>query len=223
MLVTVGIVAFKGWPASALEFYEGLEADNSKVYWTENKAIYERDVKAPMEALLAELADEFGEPRMFRPNRDVRFSADKSPYKTAIAATIGSGYVHLSANGLMAGAGVYHLMPDQLNRYRKAVDDDKAGSQLVSHIKALTKSKVHVHGTDALKTAPKGYDKDHPRVELLRNKGLVAMREWPVAPWLGTAAAKTRVVELFRASRPLCEWLDDHVGPTRMEAPARGR
>ena len=74
-------MAFRGWPIEAVEFYEGLEADNSKVYWQEHKAVYERQVKAPMEELLAELADEFGEGKLFRPYRDVRFSADKTPFR----------------------------------------------------------------------------------------------------------------------------------------------
>ena len=81
-----GLMAFKGWPVEALEFYEGLEADNSKVYWTEHKDTYTTAVHGPMAALLSDLADEFGEGRIFRPYRDVRFSADKSPYKTSIAA-----------------------------------------------------------------------------------------------------------------------------------------
>jgi uncharacterized protein (TIGR02453 family) len=214
-------MAFKGWPAGALEFYEGLEADNSKTYWTAHKDVYDRDVRAPMETLLAELADEFGEGRIFRPNRDVRFSADKSPYKTAMGATVGAGYVQLSADGLMAGSGMYHLAPDQLERYRRAVADDARGSELEGVIAGLIKGKVDVQGTDALKTAPRGYPKDHPRAALLRNKGLIAMREWPVAAWLGTAGAKTRVVELLRAAGPLCGWLDEHVGPSTLEVQRR--
>ena len=98
-------MAFKGWPDSALAFYEGLEADNSKAYWLDHKDVYERDVKGPMEALLTELSTEFGEWRLFRPYRDTRFSRDKSPYKTNVAARIGDGYVHLSADGLLVGAG----------------------------------------------------------------------------------------------------------------------
>ena len=78
-----------------------------------------------------------------------------------------------------------------------------------------------MHGNDALKTAPKGYPRDHPRVELLRYRGLVAMKQWPVAAWLGTSAARTRIVEVFRAARPLCEWLDENVGASTMAAPAR--
>jgi uncharacterized protein (TIGR02453 family) len=215
-------MAFKGWPVEALEFYEGLEADNSKVYWTEHKDTYTTAVQAPMAALLSELAEEFGEGRVFRPYRDVRFSADKSPYKTSIAATVGAGYVQLSAEGLFAGAGHYHMASDQLDRYRQAVAADATGSALEQTITDLTKAGIDVHGTDSLKTAPKGYPRDHPRVELLRYRGLVAMKQWPVAAWLGTSAAKTRIVDVFRAARPLCEWLDENVGDSTIEAP-RGR
>src|ERR1700751_2473415 len=150
-------MAFKGWPAEAVEFYEGLEADNSRIYWTDHKEIYQNAVYAPMAALLVDLADEFGEGRIFRPYRDVRFSPDKTPYKTAIAATLGSGYVQLSADGLMAGAGMYHLAPDQLDRYRQAVADGRSGPQLEGLIDALQKAKLDVHGTDSLKTVPRGY------------------------------------------------------------------
>jgi uncharacterized protein (TIGR02453 family) len=217
-------MAFKGWPASAIEFYEGLEADNSKGYWVEHKAVYERDVKAPMTALLAELAEEFGDSKLFRPNRDVRFSADKSPYKTAVAATIGEGYVSFSADGLMAAAGMYMMASDQLERYRAAVAADRTGAALESVVAGLTKAKVEVHAFDALKTAPKGYPKDHPRIELLRYKGLIAMKTWPPAPWMGTAAAKKRVVDLFHTAQPLVDWLSDHVGPSELASGSgRGR
>ncbi len=110
-------MAFKGWPDRALAFFEGLEADNSKAYWLDHKDVYEHHVKAPMEALLTELSGEFGDWRLFRPYRDTRFSRDKSPYKTTIAARIGHGYVQFSADGLLAGAGTYHMEPDQLTRF----------------------------------------------------------------------------------------------------------
>ena len=224
---SVAAVTFKGWPDRALGFYEGLEADNSKAYWLGHKDVYEQDVKAPMEALLAELAPEFGGTRLFRPYRDTRFSRDKSPYKTAIAAMVGDGYVQLSASGLMAGAGMYHLAPDQLERFRAAVANERSGHQLESIVDALRAARLDVAAMETLKTAPRGYPKDHPRVELLRHKGLVAMKTWPVASWLGTAGAKKRVVEVFRAAAPLLNWLQRHVGPaadTDDSAPSgRGR
>jgi uncharacterized protein (TIGR02453 family) len=207
-------MAFKGWPDSALAFYEGLEADNTKAYWLDHKEVYERDVKAPMDALLAELTGEFGESKLFRPYRDTRFSRDKSPYKTAIAARIGEGYVQFSADGLFVGAGMYHMMPDQLARFRAAAASDKSGQKLEGVVATLTKAGLNVHAMEELKTAPKGYPKEHPRIGLLRMKGLVAARAWEPAGWLSTAAAKKRVVDVLRATTPLLAWLEAHVGPS---------
>src|SRR5205807_9899311 len=97
-------MAFKGWQAEAIEFFEGLEADNSKAYWQDHKPDYDKLVKAPMEELLAELRKEFGDGRVLRPYRDVRFSKDKSTYKTNMAAMLSKGgYVWLSSVGLAAG------------------------------------------------------------------------------------------------------------------------
>jgi len=208
---------FTGWPARALEFYEGLAADNSKTYWTEHKATYDRDVYPPMVALLADLAGEFGPGRIFRPYRDVRFSADKSPYKTHIAATLESGgYIQLSATGLGAGLGYYQMAADQLDRYRRAVADDAGGTDLERIVAALERTGATANGVDSLRGTPRGYPKDHPRIALLRHRGLVAWRDWPVAPWLGTARARGRVVDFLRAAAPLGAWLSTHVGDSTL-------
>jgi uncharacterized protein (TIGR02453 family) len=206
-------VTFRGWPSEALEFYEGLSADNSKTYWTAHKEVYDTQVHAPMVELLAALEPEFGEGKIFRPYRDVRFSADKSPYKTHLAAWLSAGgYLQLSADGLAAGSGMYQMAPDQLDRYRRAVADERLGGELTAVIATIEKAKVGVQGHGSLKTVPKGYPKDHPRVDLLRHKGLTAWKEWPPAAWLGTAAAKTRIVDFLRTSLPLRHWLDANVG-----------
>jgi uncharacterized protein (TIGR02453 family) len=206
-------VTFKGWPAEALEFYEGLEDDNSKVYWAAHKAAYDADVHTPMVALLDELEGEFGEGKIFRPNRDIRFSADKSPYKTAIGAVLaGGGYVQLSARGLAAGSGYHMMAGDQLERYRRAVAEDGTGEELRRVIAEVASHGIEVGARESLKSAPRGYPKEHPRVDLLRNKDVTAWRQWPVQPWLGTAAAKKRVVDFLRATRPLGAWLDANVG-----------
>src|SRR4051794_23664119 len=188
-------MAFKGFPAEGIEFFEGLEADNSKAYWQDNKAAYERCLKAPMEELLAELTPEFGPGKIFRPYRDVRFSKDKTPYKTNMAATIGeAGYISLSTEGLGVGSGMYMMANDQLDRFRRAIVDDKTGSELEALVASTRKKGMEVSGHESLKTAPKGYSKDHPRIELLRQKGMITWKQWPVAPWLGTKKAKDRVV-----------------------------
>lgn len=209
-------MTFRGWPAEAIEFFEGLAADNSKAYWQDHKADYEKLVRAPMEELLRELESGFGPGKIFRPYRDLRFSKDKAPYKTNIAATVeNGGYISFSAEGLGVGSGYYMPAPDQLERYRSAVADDKTGPQLVKLVEKLRKSEYEVNGHDALKTAPKGYPKDHARIELLRQKGIIVWKQWPVAAWMGTGQAKKRIVEVFNAAKPMNAWLDAHVGPSR--------
>jgi len=213
-------MSFDGWPEEALDFYEGLEADNTKTYWLAHKKTYESCVLAPMTALLDELGPEHGEGKIFRPYRDVRFSKDKSPYKTEMGAVIGDGYIRLSARGLGVGSGMHAMAPDQLERYRQAVAADNTGSALEQLAERIRKQDIEVHGHEVLKSALRGYPADHPRIELLRCKGLIAWREWPVEPWLGTAAAKGHITEFLAATAPLTEWLAQHVGES-MTAGAR--
>jgi len=209
-------MAFNGWPIEAIEFYEGLQADNSKAYWQDHKAVYDQCVRAPMEQLLAELAEEFGTGKVFRPYRDVRFSANKEPYKTNCAATLGPGvgqaYVSFSADGLSVGGGLYMPGPATLQRYRDAVDRDRSGTELAGIIDDLHRAGYRTMAREVLKTTPKGFPKDHPRIELLRHKGIAMMKEWPAAAWLGTGSAKDRIVIALRAGRTLNVWLDRYVG-----------
>ena len=209
-------MAFRGWSAEAVEFFEGLEADNSKTYWQRNKDVYETQVRAPMLALLEELEPDWGEGRIFRPYRDIRFSSDKSPYKTFIGAMVGDGYIQLTPRGFGAGSGMWEMAPDQLDRYRSAVDENRSGMSLVRSVAKVREAGLDVTGHDMLKTAPRGYPKDHPRIELLRFKGLITWREWPVGAWLGTRKPRERVVEFFELSKPLNQWLRKHVGPSTL-------
>ena len=207
-------MGFSGWPAGAVEFFQGLQADNTKAYWTAHKAVYEESVREPMAGLLGELSGEFGPGRIARPYRDVRFQADKSPYKTAIYAALDrGGYIHFGADGLRAATGYHMMSPAQLDRYRRAVDSDADGARLATLVEGLRAEGLEVGGGQALKSAPRGYAKDHPRIELLRYKGLICWRHWPVAPWLYTAQAKDRVAGVLRAAAPLQRWLDQNVGP----------
>ena len=134
-------------------------------------------------------------------------------YKTMTAAPLwGGGYVQFSANGLGVGAGYYSVEPAQLERYREAVVEDASGNELADIVATLRTGGAEVRAHDTLKTAPRGYPKDHPRIELLRHKGLIAWWQFPPAPWLATPKAKDRVVTSLRVGRPLLDWLDHHVG-----------
>lgn len=215
-------MSFQGWPEAALDFFEGLEHDNSKAYWTAHRHAYDEAVLRPLIELTEDLSPEFGPVKIFRPYRDIRFSADKSPYKTEAGAMLGSAYIRLSAAGLAAGNGMFHLAADQLTRYRDAVAGDVSGDELATIVADLSGDGITMIGHDKLKSAPRGYPADHPRVELLRYKGLAAYREWPVEPWLGTPAAADRVRDFLGATKPLTSWLDDHVGESELP-PTRRR
>jgi uncharacterized protein (TIGR02453 family) len=211
-------VTFTGFGEDAVEFYDGLVADNSKAYWTDRRAVYEADVRAPMQALLTALEPEFGPGKIFRPYRDVRFSRDKTPYKTHCGATAGPFYVQVGADGVLVAGGYYQMASDQVTRFRTAVDDERRGGDLEKRLAALMAEGLTVAG-ETLKTRPRGYDPEHPRIELLRHKGLYAWRAWEPDDVLHEPGTLDRVATTWRVLRPLTEWLADHVGPS--EQPRR--
>jgi len=217
-------MAFEGFPEQALVFYEGLEADNSKAYWTDHKAVYDSAVKAPMEALLAQLEPEFGPAKVFRPYRDVRFSKDKTPYKTAAAAaaeTSGHGalYVQLSADGLFIAGGYWQTETDQAQRLRAAIADDLTGGHLDAVLAGLAGWEA---GGERLKRLPKPYEPDHPRADLLHLKSLTASQHHPPAEWMHGPECGERVATGWRALGPLNTWLHQHVGATQKPVRPRG-
>ena len=212
-------MSFAGFGERLVDFYDGLVADNSKAYWADNKSIYEQQVREPMRALLAELEPEFGAGKIFRPYRDVRFSADKTPYKTHCGAHLPGGYyVQADAEGVLVAGGYYRMAPDQIARYRVAVDEQRRGEELRARVDALAASGLTIAG-DLLATRPRGVAADHPRLELLRHKGLFAWQRWPGEQRLISPKLVSDVAAYWRTVTPLMEWLADHVGPT--EQPRR--
>ncbi len=209
-------MAFTGFGKGAVAFYDELAANNTRDWWHANKRRYEDEVRRPMELLLQDVSDDFGEAKLFRPNRDTRFSNDKTPYKTNIAAVIhlddgGSVYVSLGAEGMHVGGGMYHPERPVLARLREAIDDDRSGRELERIAAGLRKAKADVTAHDTLKTAPRGYPADHPRIDLLRMSGIIGMWEHQPGAWLHTAKAKDRVVDGWRTLQPLNDWLARNV------------
>ena len=204
-------MAFTGIPLAALDFYEALESDNSKIFWTGHKQVYEDAVKAPMLALAAELEPEFGAAKLFRPYRDVRFAADKTPYKTHQGAWFDESgrYVQISAAGLFVGGGRWQLSPQQVVELRRAVDDERHGPALVKALAAVERAGFEVGG-DQLVRVPAGYPKDHPRADLLRYKTLTARLEFGAPEWLDTPDAAAQIAASWRRLEPLIAWLRSH-------------
>jgi uncharacterized protein (TIGR02453 family) len=213
-------MAFRGFPPELFGFYARLEADNSRTFWQANKATYEEAVKGPMHELCAELAD-YGTFHVFRPYNDLRFAKGRPPYKTAQGAvTQGEGgtgyYVHVSVEGMMAAAGYYMMAKDQLARFRAAVDDEASGAEVEALTAQLERAGYSIGAHDELKSAPRGFSKDHARIALLRRGGLMASRSWPAAKWMHTKQAAKRVREAWEGAGPVCDWLDHHVGPSTL-------
>lgn len=206
-------MTFAGIPIAALDFYEDLEGDNSKSFWTAHKHVYDESVRAPLEALATALEPEFGPAKLFRPYRDVRFAKDKTPYKTHQGAWFGesSRYVQVSAAGLFVAGGYWETATPQVERMRRAVADDVAGAALERATAATRKAGLTIGGHQ-LTRVPPGYPKDHPRADWLRYKTLTVSRELGAPAWLSTKRALTEIGKQLRLMTPLIDWLDTHVG-----------
>ncbi|HKF75758.1 MAG TPA: DUF2461 domain-containing protein [Candidatus Dormibacteraeota bacterium] len=200
---------FEGWRGDFVGFFHGLELDNSKRYFEARRQQYEQEVRSPMADLVAELEPTLGPGKLFRINRDIRFSADKSPYKTNIAAVIGRLYLHLDARMLYMATGAHHPDTPWLARYREAVAGP-AGAELARRVEQLRAAGLSVGGNE-MKTGPRGYPPDHPRIELLRWREVGTGRQFPIEPWIATPAVKDRVLETWETMRPLADWLTDNV------------
>jgi uncharacterized protein (TIGR02453 family) len=208
-----------GFGPAATQFFEDLEDQNTREFWLAHKAVFEREVREPMAALLDSLPEKYQPFKVFRMNRDIRFSPDKSPYKTMHGAAHGMPgavhYLHLDASGLMVACGSYLMQPDELERYRQAVAEDSSGDELSEILAALRRRRslrLGPGGAEPLKTAPRGFPRDHPRGDLLRQKGVIAMRTRPGSELQNGTKLRSFVVETFEMCADLTDWLKRYVG-----------
>jgi uncharacterized protein (TIGR02453 family) len=214
--MTESTLAFTGFTEAALDFYDDLELDNTKSFWEAHKDVYLAAVKAPMTALVTALEPEFGTAKVFRPYRDVRFAKDKTPYKTNQGAFVGAGpacgwYVEIAARGVRTGAGFYDASTSDLSRIRRSIANELTGTRLQRILTKLEKSGFTIGG-DRLKTAPRGYDADHPRIELLRHRSLTVGKDYGFEPIIHTHELVEAVRADWKAARPLVDWVTDRLG-----------
>jgi uncharacterized protein (TIGR02453 family) len=221
---------FTGFSAATFRWFAGLEADNSKRYFTEHRETFDTAVRGAFEAMLDECADALRarSVKVFRQNRDVRFSPDKSPYKDRTYGIIGDRprgasplYAQISSSGLFAGSGYYQMARDQLERFREAVAEANPGRRLEAAVADAEAAGLEVFGA-TLKTAPRGYPRNHPRIRLLRHSSLIGGRQLaPRRNAITREAALEHVQATWAACEPMNAWLDRHVGPTTLEPDPR--
>jgi uncharacterized protein (TIGR02453 family) len=211
------------WPQEALEFLRELEANNDRDWFKANRGRYDAHLVEPARELAARLAH-LGEPHMFRPYNDTRFHM-RPPIKEQLGLAIGYGgaggyYVELSLDGLLVAAGLHHPASDQLERFRRAMDDGRRAAGFERSVRAAGSSGLEL-APPALKRAPRGFAPDHPRIDRLRLKELAVYRRHPLEPWLHEPACDDLVRSELESARPLVAWLDKHVGPSQRAPAAR--
>ena len=213
---------FTGFPVEVFDFYRDLEYNNTREWWGENRHVYDDLVRPTLDSFISSLPAEWLPLHVYRPHRQVRFSKDKTPYKTAIGAAGGMEgggvhYVQLSSAGVHTAIGYYAMSWDQLARYRDAVLDEVSGPALRVVVRALLDRGVEVHRFDPLVTAPKGYDRDHERVWYLQARGLTVSDGWPAQHgWTRSRRILSEVLLTWALAMPLIDWLDEHVGPPEL-------
>lgn len=203
---------FSGFTREAFTFWKGLEKNNHREWFQAHKDVYERAVRQPMQALIAELAPLYGLSRLTRINKDMRFATDK-PYKDYLATSLGGSYISFSKQGLWVGTGMYKPEPAALRKLREAIADDASGRELTKLIASLQRRGFEVDTHDRLATVPRGFAPDHPRADLLRMKDIYVGRVFGPTD-ASSAGVLDGVVRAIRELEPFRGWLRQHVPGT---------
>ncbi|HTO94049.1 MAG TPA: DUF2461 domain-containing protein [Bacteroidota bacterium] len=217
---------FRGFPKEGLRFLHTLKKNNNRPWFLKHKAEYGENVRFPMQCLIAGLAvrlhDEVPEmefnPRraIFRIYRDVRFSKNKAPYKTNVAAwfgpradrgaTEGPGlYVGVGTDEIFIGGGLYMPSGEQLKAIRRSIAEKPDEYLAIVGARQFRKKFGGIQG-DVLARAPLGYGPDHPMIEHLRHKQYFVGIELREKDCL-TARFQETVARTFADTMPLVRWL----------------
>jgi uncharacterized protein (TIGR02453 family) len=224
---------FPGFSDEAIQFLLELQAEQSRTWFKAHQDDYVRLCRQPLELLIYELQERLAdvypqilsvEPHIFRIQRDTRFSKDKSPYKTNLAANLAIRppsegedqhttpglYMSFGLDGEYVAIGAWHMEPPLLQRYRAQVDDAKAGTELQKIVTKMQRDGWSLGSMEELKRVPPPYPQDHPRAELLKRKGLAAS----IQPGEGISATPDLVAwaeARLREAAPMVNWLDRHL------------
>ena len=225
----ISSLPFAGFPKQTITFFRQLAQNNTKMWFDQNKEMYEQQVLVPARDFILALglklkkiapgvqADPRVNKSLFRLNRDIRFSHDKTPYKTHLGLWFWEGsrprmecsgfYFHLEPERFMLGIGLYALPKDTLEIYRRSVVHPKHGPALAKAIAGIKKNKDYYIGGQHFKKTPQGYDPSHKNAEYLLYDGLYAGRELPVSADLFSEGLVDLCFDHYKNMVPLHRWL----------------
>ncbi len=212
------MAAFSGFPKGAITFLRELEANNDRDWFKANRARYDELLVVPATALGEDLAPACGRPHLFRPWNDTRFHAGP-PIKEHVGLAIGyegagGFYVELSLDGLLVAAGLHNPQPDQVERIRRCVADARSAAVLMKAIARAQAVGLELNEPDLVR-APRGYPADHPRIDLLRRRRLIAAQRHKLGAWIHRPEAGERIRAQLDGAAPLVRWLRERVGPSQ--------
>lgn len=192
----------------AVKFLKGLQTNNTKGFFEAHRADYEREILTPLRELVAIAEPRYGQGRVMRQHRDLRFSRDNTPYRTTAsmwAGGTGAVYLRLSTGGLEVGGGLYEPSREQLARARETIATNQGAAKELAAVLQTLADDGHELAGPALKTAPRGFPPDHPRIELLRLRHYAALHHLPAS------ASLDDIQRAWARVQPLLDWIDSHV------------
>ena len=222
---------FRGFDRNAMQFWHELAAEMSRDWFAANRPRYEMLWRQPMIALIEDIARRLAPvyrplrldpPGLLRLHRDLRFSRDRTPFKTHITAVlrpagapiahVGNAalYLEIGLDGEYAGVGCYQFNAERLARWRRAVLG-APGAALLAILDRLRLAGHTVSDHDDYRRMPNGFAPDHPRAVLLRKRGLACAFPAIPAGLLHRPALTDWLVDHARAAAPLVIWLQHHV------------
>src|SRR5947207_3530875 len=227
-------MAFEGFPESGLAFLRDLSNHNDRDWFEAHRSVWDEQIVPAMLEWCATLADRLKDvmPRLvflprvggslYRLTRDIRFSRDKRPYKTHVAALLWEGgerhdapgvYLHVSPEEVIFGGGIYAFEEARLDRWRKLLHDGISAERLEGALAAAKKAGLKLEIADKLQRPPRGFDPDGPRAELSKYKGLTVIKRTKPGPWLHAEEALERAEAAARGYAPLHAWLREELCP----------
>ena len=213
-----------------LKFLKALAKNNDRLWFEKNKGTY-LEAKEQFEVFVGKFLQELisFNPELaglnpkklpFRIYRDVRFSKDKSPYKTNMGAGFSPNsklveepgyYLHIQPGGCFVAGGIYMPNPENLSKIRQEIDYSGDRLEKILSDKKFKKWFKGFSEWDKLKTVPKGYAKDHPRIDWLKNKSFIVSHAFTDAEVTDKKFLK-KLTEASQAMKPLVEFLKEAIG-----------